>query len=92
MLTNGSGSGRPKNLRIRLQIPNTALSLQKNLDVLAWLLRKRPEGEEEEAEPRQRRRLQQRLPEDGRGAPGRVGTENALSVFSPMFATIFLNK
>jgi hypothetical protein len=71
-LTNGSGSGRPKNMLIR--IPNTALSLQKSY-ILAWLLQRRREGEEEEllAEPRQpRRNLQQRLPVDGRGVPGRV--------------------
>jgi hypothetical protein len=62
-------------MQIRLRIPNTAY---KKSHVLAWLLRRRREGEEEEllAEPRQPRRLQQRLPVDGRGVPGRVATEN----------------
>jgi hypothetical protein len=57
---------------MRIRIPNTALSLQKSY-ILAWLLQRRREGEEEElqAEPRQHRRLQQRLPVDGRGVPGR---------------------
>jgi hypothetical protein len=71
---------------MRIRIPNTALSLHKSLDVLAWLLQKRPEGEEEEllAEPRQpRRNLQQRRPVDGRGVSGGVQSKE-LTIEGPL--------